>query len=95
MGAGEVEDLIARPYVFDPAALDLRCTYLKKGDVSVMILVNEGETEVNTVLHLKRESVAEVWDAWKGTMQPVSEPSCDWPLRLKRRESRILVLQRE
>lgn len=95
MGAGEVEAWIARPYVFEPAARDLRCTYLKKDGVPVMILVNEGEAEINTVLHLRRERVAEVWDAWTGTMQSVSEPSRDWPLRLKRRESRILVLQCE
>lgn len=89
----QIETCIRRPYVFEPAARDLRCTCLKKDGVFLMILVNEGESEVNTVLHLEKGSVAEVWDAWDGTMQPVDKPSAEWPLYLKKGESRILILR--
>lgn len=89
----QIETCIRRSYVFEPAARDLRCTCLKKDGVFLMILVNEGESEVNTVLQLENGSVAEVWDAWDGTMQPVDKPSTKWPICLKKGESRILILR--
>lgn len=89
----QIETCIRRSYVFKPDARDLRCTCLKKDGVLLMILVNEGESEVNTVLQLENGSVAEVWDAWDGTMQPVDKPSAEWPLCLKKGESRILILR--
>ena len=66
MEGKKAETLVSLDYRFSPASEDLRCTYLKKDGVDFMILVNEGEDDLDVTLHLAHGAVAEVWDAWEG-----------------------------
>lgn len=66
MEGKKAETLVSLDYRFSPISEDLRCTYLKKDGVDFMILVNEGEDDLDVTLHLAHGAAAEVWDAWEG-----------------------------
>ncbi len=59
-----------------------------------MILVNEGDEDLDVTLHLADGAVKEIWDAWDGSMESLQSSQKELPIHLKKRESRILVVER-
>lgn len=92
MKGKKVEALVTLDYHFSPSSEDLRCTCIGKGDAQFMVVANEGERHLDVTLHLKKGAIAQIWDAWEGTMEVLQEPVREMRLQLKRRESRILVI---
>lgn len=93
MEGKKAETLVRLDYHFEPSSDQLRCTHIRKGDVDFMILVNEGEADLDAVLHLARGKVTQIWDAWEGKVTCLEQPEKELPIRLRRRESRILVVE--
>lgn len=94
MEGKKVETLLNLDYRFASFSKELRCTYLNKDGVSFMILVNEGDEDLDVTLHLLKGEVLEIWDAWKGTMTCLEVPKNELPIHLGRRESCILVIKK-
>lgn len=94
MEGKKVESLLSLDYHFSPSSKELRCTYLYKNGVNLMILVNEGEEDLDVTLHLADGAVKEIWDAWDGSMESLQSSQKELPVHLKKRESRILVVER-
>ncbi len=84
--------------LFLPSHRDLRISCGFKGDMPYYLLTNEGEQEINGVLHVKdKGGRAELWKAWEGTCAPLAAGSSQlrtqaFAIGLKRRESAIVML---
>ena len=78
-----------------PHNRDLRVSHVIKEGLHFYLLVNEGEKEISTEIHLASSGAIEKWDAWKGTVEemPVTitrDHTVTVELTLNRRESIIL-----
>ena len=92
------DDLIAeiRPKIRNNISLskycpDLRVSYVKKNDIDFFLLVNEGEDQINTEFAVNLTGKMEMWDAWNGTIHPISQSI----LQLDRRSSMILCINNQ
>lgn len=75
-----------------PAHEDLRKTHIRKEKTEFILLTNEGEQMISTELHLNYGYVNEIWDAEKGMIEKLLEPTEKVTLKLERRKSLILVV---
>jgi len=94
-GAGLIEG-IDRHVICDPPAENLRCRHVVKSGMSFYLLVNEGESPIETRLTI-RPGKAEWFDAWSGEFRPAAVLTADpermtLSLQLGRRESLVLCV---
>jgi len=84
---------------FSSQSPDLRVSCVKKENIMLYLLVNEGETNIYTDVCFKQCSKVEIWDAWRGNINEIvpssyyflGEQWCKIPILLERRESIIVA----
>ncbi|HEY6738106.1 MAG TPA: hypothetical protein VI076_04600, partial [Actinopolymorphaceae bacterium] len=91
----EVVRAAASPLVeVDPPVSDLRVVTTVEDDTTYVLLFNEGETTIDTRVRIRLAGLAaEWWDALSGSVRSVGGIEDGVALRLRRRESRVLVLR--
>jgi hypothetical protein len=88
---------LERDVRLDPPSTDLRYAHLVKSGVHFYLLTNEGEQPIETTLACRCLGKAEWFDPWANSYQPaavgrLSDATMELPLRLQRRESRVLIV---
>jgi len=68
---------------------NLRVSHVKKDNTDFFLFVNEGEDQIETEFTVSLAGKMEIWEAWNGTIQPITESI----LRLNRRGSLILCVK--
>ena len=69
---------------------DLRALPLTDGEKRLILLTNEGEETIDTLVTLPVPGAAEAWDAWTGEIRPLGTQNGRLRLRLPRRESLLI-----
>lgn len=90
-----VEDLksnIVPDVYITPKNLDLRKTHIKKNNVGFIILTNEGEERISTVLHTNCGNIVEIWDPETGLTAKPETITNQYELELDIRKCIILVI---
>jgi len=81
-----------RTTILNPAGADIRVTHGKRGNMHIILLTNEGETEYNGQVALGAKGYCERFDAWTGEIIPQVCGSGQVALRLARRSSVAFVI---
>lgn len=89
---------LARDITAHPPAPDLRCAHLRKHGLDFFLLVNEGNTPIETDITIRSEGKAEWFDAWENTFCPatirqVKDGMIATHLLLERRASLVLCVE--
>lgn len=88
---------LERDLQLEPPSNDLRYAHVVKSGMHFYLLTNEGEQPIETMVTYRCQGKPEWFDPWANRFLPAAVASAtgstmSLPLRLERRESRILVL---